>query len=27
LVGVQLSPEEAGTILPYEESERLDVAH
>jgi C-terminal processing protease CtpA/Prc len=27
LVGVPLSPEEAGTILPYEESGRLDVAH
>lgn len=27
LVGVQLTSEEAGKILPYEESERLDVAH
>jgi C-terminal processing protease CtpA/Prc len=27
LVGVQLSPEQAGPILPYEESERLDIAH
>ncbi len=27
LIGVQLSPEEAGSILPYEESERLNVAH
>jgi C-terminal processing protease CtpA/Prc len=27
LVGVPLSSEEAGSILPYEESERLDVAH
>jgi carboxyl-terminal processing protease len=27
LVGVQLSPEEAGAILPYEQSERLDTSH